>query len=105
MAMNREMKRALQRQGEVSADGEAVARAPRDRRRAAPAPKPKEERTSPRQFVKEVRSELRKVAWPTRQETINYSIIVLVALVIMTSFIAGVDWVFSNAILKLFNVQ
>jgi preprotein translocase subunit SecE len=105
MAMNRETKRALQRRGEVNADGEAAARAPSDRRRAAPAPRAKEERTSPRQFVKEVRSELRKVAWPTRQETINYSIIVLVALIIMTSFIAGVDWVFSNAILKLFNIQ
>lgn len=104
MAMNREMKRALQKQGEVGSDGEP-ARAPKERRRAAPPPKSKEERTGFRQFVKEVRQELRKVAWPTRQETINYSIIVLVALVIMTSFIAAIDWVFSNAILRLFNIQ
>jgi len=104
MAMNREMKRALQKQGEVDAEG-APSRAPKDRRRTPPAPKTKEERTGFRQFVKEVRQELRKVAWPTRQETINYSIIVLVALVVMTSFIAGIDWVSSNAILRLFNLQ
>ena len=104
MAMNREMKRMLQKQGEVSPEGEPT-RAPRDRRKAAPAPRPKEERTGARQFVKEVRQELRKVAWPTRQETINYSIIVLVALVVMTSLIAAIDWVFSNAILRLFNIQ
>ena len=105
MAMNREMKRMMQRQGEVTADGEAAARAPKERRRAAPAPKAREERTSPRQFVKEVRSELRKVAWPTRQETRNYSIVVLLSLVVMTSLIAGIDWVFSNFILRLFNIQ
>jgi preprotein translocase subunit SecE len=105
MAMNREMKRMMQRQGEVTADGEAAARAPKDRRRAAPTPKASSERTSPRQFVKEVRSELRKVAWPTYQETRNYSIVVLLSLVVMTSLIAGIDYVFSNAILRLFNIQ
>ena len=35
-------------------------------RKAPPAPKPKEERTGPLQFLREVRAELRKVAWPTR---------------------------------------
>ena len=49
-------------------------------------------------------AELRKVAWPTRSETINYSIIVLVALVVLTTFIFGVDYVFSRLVLKLFNV-
>ena len=45
------------------------------------------------------------MAWPTRQETSNYSIVVLLSLVVMTSLIAGIDWVFSNAILRLFNIQ
>src|SRR5262245_56509684 len=104
MAMNREMKRRLQPDGSVDADG-APAPAPRHPRRAAPPPKRKEERTSPRQFVKEVRQELRKVAWPTRQETINYSVIVLLSLIVLTSFIAAIDWVFSNGVLRLFDVQ
>src|SRR3546814_1063087 len=69
MAMNRQQKRMLQRQGQVGADGEPVAR----KRQAPPAarPKPKEERTTPAQFVREVTGEMRKVAWPTRAEVID----------------------------------
>ena len=96
MAMNREQKRQLRRQGEIDADGAPV------RTRRAPT-RQTEERTSPGQFVREVRSELRKVVWPTRAETINYSIIVLVAIVLLTALIAGLDWAFSELILKLFD--
>ena len=100
MAMNREMKRMLQRQGQVGPDGEPVA----SRRRPAtpPVPRQKEARTSPVQFLREVRGELRKVAWPTRPEVINYSMIVLVAVVILTALIASLDYVLGEAILKLF---
>ena len=100
MALNREQKRMLQRQGEVGADGEPV-RA----RRAPQAPKPKEQRTSVPQFIREVRAELRKVVWPTRSETINYSLIVLVTLVFFTALIFVVDWVFSEFVLRLFDIQ
>ena len=57
------------------------------------------------QFVREVRTELRKVAWPTRAEVINYSIIVLVTVVILTALIALLDIVFSEWVLKLLNVN
>lgn len=102
MAMNRETKRMLQRQGQLDASGEPVRQ-----RRAAPAPKPAavKERTSPGQFVREVRGELRKVAWPTRAEVVNYSIIVLVAVVLLTAFIAGLDFLFSNFVLDLFEAS
>jgi preprotein translocase subunit SecE len=100
MAMNRETKRMLQRQGAVAADGTPT----RQRRQPVqPRPQEKEKRTSPAQFLREVRGELRKVAWPTRSEVVNYSIIVLVAVVILTSLIAALDWVFSEFVLKLFN--
>jgi preprotein translocase subunit SecE len=49
-----------------------------------------------------VRGELRKVAWPTRQETIRYTIIVLVTVVVLTSLIGVLDWVFSELVFKLF---
>lgn len=98
MAMNRQTKRMLQRQGQLGADGEPVVR----KRPPPQAPRPDEARTGPRQFVREVRGELRKVAWPTRSEVINYSLVVLVALVIMTAFIASLDWVFSEAVFRLF---
>ena len=100
MALNREQKRMLQKRGELGPDGEPL-RTPRQPqgRQARDANEP---RLLSRAGLKEVRAELRKVAWPTRTETINYSIIVAVALVIMTVFIFGVDWVFSEAVLKLF---
>ena len=98
MAMNRQQKRLLQRQGQLTQDGAPAAR----KRAAPPAPKPKDERTTPVQFVREVRGELRKVAWPTRSEVVNYSIIVLVALIILTAFVAGLDYVFGDVILRLF---
>jgi preprotein translocase subunit SecE len=97
MALNREQKRMLRKQGEIGADGEPVRT-----RRAPQAPRPKEQRTGARQFVREVRGELRKVVWPTRAETVNYSIIVVVTLIFFTSLIFGLDWVFSQAVLKLF---
>jgi preprotein translocase subunit SecE len=99
MAMNREQKRLLRRQGEIGEDG-----APAAGRRQQPNARPPEDRTSPVEFVREVRSELRKVAWPTRSETINYSIIVLVTIVVLTTFIAGLDWFFSKFVLELFGI-
>jgi preprotein translocase subunit SecE len=98
MSMNRETKRRLQRQGALSAEGEPV-RAPR----AAPAPRQKEARTSPRQFLHEVRAELRKVAWPTREETRTYSIIVLVTVVVAMFAIAGLDYLFGSAVLWMYD--
>ncbi|MGH9245922.1 MAG: preprotein translocase subunit SecE [Acidimicrobiales bacterium] len=89
----------LQRQGSLTDEG-----TPARTRREPPSPKPpdKERRTRPLQFVREVRGELRKVAWPTRQEVINYSIIVLIALVILTSFVAAQDWFWNWGVFRLF---
>jgi preprotein translocase subunit SecE len=90
----------LQRQGTVDADGAPVAQ-----RRPAPAARPqeKEKRTTAGQFVKEVRSEMRKVAWPTRPEVVNYSVIVLLAVVLLTAFVAGLDYLFGEFVLKLYS--
>ena len=96
MAMNRQQKRMLQRQGEIDAEGAPV----RSRNRGSSAPP--NERTSPGQFLREVRGELRKVAWPSRAETVNYSIVVLVTVVVLTAMIYGLDWVFSTFVLELF---
>jgi len=95
MSMNRETKRMLQRQGALTETG-APARTVRPT-------KAKEERTPPRQFLREVRGEMRKVAWPTRPEVINYSIIVLITVVLVMAVVAGLDYVFGSLILRLFN--
>ena len=97
MAMNRRQKRMMVKQGEVDAEGTPV------RGRNRPAATPPSERTSPLQFLREVRSELRRVAWPNRAETVNYSIVVLVTVVLLTGMIYGLDWVFSTFVLELFD--
>jgi len=98
--MNREQKRAAQRAGTANADGTPAA-VPRDRR--APAKTLKDERTAPRQFVREVVAELRKTSWPTRQETIRLAIIVFIAIVVMTAFIFGVDAASGKLLTNLFD--
>ncbi len=55
MAMNREQKRAMQRAGQVNADGSQTT----TRDRKAPAQRLKSERTRPVEFVREVRAELK----------------------------------------------
>ncbi|HEX2049275.1 MAG TPA: preprotein translocase subunit SecE [Actinomycetota bacterium] len=70
-----------------------------------PAPTAKRERTKPRDFVKEVVAELKKVAWPTRQEVVAYSIVVVVATVVIAAVIFAMDYVFTKAVLALFGVE
>jgi len=96
--MNREQKRLLQRQGEVDADGEPI------RQRREQSSHQAEERTSVAQFSREVRAELRKVAWPSRAETANYATVVVVTIIAVTAIVAGLDWVFSNSVLNLFDI-
>ncbi len=42
------------------------------------------------------------MAWPTRAEVIHYSIIVLVALLILTALIFFLDYMFGKAVIFLF---
>ncbi|HEV2810474.1 MAG TPA: preprotein translocase subunit SecE [Acidimicrobiales bacterium] len=75
-------------------------------RREAPRPPAArvatKERIGPSEYARQVRGELRKVAWPTRPEVINYTIVVLIALVLLTSIIFGLDYVFAKAVIFLF---
>ena len=100
MAMNREQKRMMRRQGELAPDGTP---APRRAERSGPAPRAQSDRATPVQFVREVRGELRKVAWPDREEIVRFSIIVLVTVVILTAFVALVDYLSTEGILYLFD--
>jgi preprotein translocase subunit SecE len=75
-------------------------RAPEKRPR--PQAAPQRERVSPRQYLAEVRGELRKVAWPTRHEVVNSTIIVLIAVTFMTALIFGFDYVSAKFVLFLF---
>jgi preprotein translocase subunit SecE len=42
-------------------------------------------------FLREVRAELRKVNWPSRQQIVSYTVVVLVLTLVLTTFVWGVD--------------
>jgi preprotein translocase subunit SecE len=94
--MNRQMKRAQRREG-TTVDR---ARAAASTRRAAETEKRK--KTGIRQFLKEVRQELKKVLWPTRQELVTYTIVVLVTVIVLTTYVFGLDVLFSRLVLDVF---
>ena len=52
--------------------------------------------TSPVVFLKEVRTELGKVVWPTREETVRLTIVVVAISVVMGLFIGGLDLLFTK---------
>ncbi len=95
--MNREMRRRAKKQGLTDDQGSPVAN-----RREPTTPPPRGQRTTPAGFVREVRGELRRVNWPTRSEVVSYSIVVLIAVTLLTSFIGGMDYGLAEGILNLF---
>lgn len=46
-------------------------------------------------FFREVRAELRKVAWPNRKELTSYTIVVLVAVAIVAVYVGVIDYLVS----------
>lgn len=42
-------------------------------------------------FFKDLKSEFKKIVWPSRQQTINNTLIVLATMVVIGLFIGGVD--------------
>jgi preprotein translocase subunit SecE len=54
--------------------------------------------TTPVTFLKETREELKKVVWPTRENVIRSTIIVLLLSLIVGVFLGGLDFVFTKLI-------
>ncbi|TMM47328.1 preprotein translocase subunit SecE [Qipengyuania marisflavi] len=57
-----------------------------------------EGKTSPAEFIDQVRSEGRKVVWPTREETVRTAIFVFIMMLILSLFFLGVDTLFSTVV-------
>jgi preprotein translocase subunit SecE len=62
----------------------------------------KQDRTSPAQFVREVRDELRKVVWPTRKELVTYTTVALIFILVMVGIVTSLDYGFTKLVLVLF---
>lgn len=56
-------------------------------------------KTTPGEFIRQVRAETAKVTWPTRKETITTAIMVVIMTTLLAIFFFGVDSAF-GAIVK-----
>ena len=45
-------------------------------------------------FLKEARIELKKVTWPTRAQTIRYTVAVIAMSLVVAAFLGGLDMLF-----------
>ena len=86
--MNREQRRALKRMGALNDQGNPTRTAPTPRAGGS-------DRVGPVQYVREVREEMSKVAWPKWPEVRRYSIIVLATVIVFTTYIGALDAVFA----------
>jgi len=51
-------------------------------------------------YLKNVRAEMAHVVWPTRSQTIWYTIIIVLISAILALFIAGLDYLFTAIVSK-----
>ncbi|WP_066553222.1 preprotein translocase subunit SecE [Croceicoccus bisphenolivorans] len=56
-------------------------------------------KTSPGEFIRQVRAEGSKVVWPTRKETTSTAIFVGIMMLILSVFFLGIDSLF-GAVMK-----
>jgi preprotein translocase subunit SecE len=64
--------------------------------------KPKAWVASTREFFRDTTSEMKKVTWPTRNEVVGTTAVVIVATLVFSLFLWGCDLVFYKAINLLF---
>ena len=88
--MNRELRRLTQKD-EKRQRKERVKRQPRA----------KKERVGIRQFLREVRQELSRVAWPSRRELFTFTVVVLITTTALTLIVFGFDVLFKVLVLDL----
>lgn len=51
----------------------------------------------PTAFLKEVKSELDKVIWPSREEAIKLTLVIILVSVAVGIFIGGLDFIFTKS--------
>ena len=54
-------------------------------------------------YIREVRQELKKVAWPDREELMTYTVVVFTMTTVLTVLVFGMDWLFSKMVINVLN--
>jgi len=62
-------------------------------------------KTTPAEFIREVRQETAKVTWPSRKETLVTTGMVFVMVVICAIFFLLVDWTFGSIVQLILNLR
>ena len=97
--MARETRRQRRAARAAAGDGAATGRRSRAQQ-VRPSAQPVKQQTGRRaahprgQFVRESAAELRKVDWPSRAQTFQGVVVVIIACVIVASYLYGLDQVF-----------
>jgi preprotein translocase subunit SecE len=61
-------------------------------------------RTNPFEFLQQVRTEVSKVTWPTRRETVITTVMVVLMSIAAALFFLAADWVFSSLVAIVFGL-
>jgi preprotein translocase subunit SecE len=61
-------------------------------------------KTTPGAFINQVKAETAKVVWPTRKETTQTAIMVLIMTIILAVFFLGVDAIFNGIVQALLSL-
>jgi preprotein translocase subunit SecE len=91
--MNRELRRLQAKEEERAKE-----------RRAAGA-RPRRERVKFRQFLSEIRTELKRVAWPSRREVITFTTVTLITAGFVTLYAFVLDITLKQGVLKLLELR
>ena len=60
-------------------------------------------KTSPIQFFRPVKQEVKKVTWPSKKEVTQATIMVIILVAIAATFFFCVDWFFGSIVRAIFN--
>jgi len=93
--MNRELRR-LQAKEEERA---------KERRAGAVQQRRRRERVPFRQFVSEIRTELKRVAWPSRREVTTFTLVTLITAGFVTLYTFTLDLTLKQGVLKLLELR
>jgi preprotein translocase subunit SecE len=84
--------------------GKAPAKQGRGAARAQAKSSSKGEKKGIAKFMRDVRVEMGKVTWPTRQDLLQSTVVVLVAVAIASAFTALCDFAFSEIVKQVVNL-
>ena len=60
---------------------------------------------NPLKFLQEVRQEAGKITWPTRNETMISTVMVLIMVTVASLFFLGVDWILSMLVQWMLSIR